>query len=270
MTDDLQHVSSHFAFGENWADFARSIDETRVVQAEHDLQRIVGDLRGKTFLDIGCGSGIHSVAVARLGAKVTAIDLDPRSVETTRAVAQRFGSIIEVTLASVFDIERQFDVVYSWGVLHHTGAMWDAIAHGARLVAPDGRFALALFARTPLCDLWRREKRYYTKSSRPVQTVIRGCYKAAFITALLATGRNPTRYIAQYQTNRGMSWRHDVHDWLGGYPYESASPEQVSAFVEPRGFTRSAQFIHRGPLAGLFGTGCNEYLFTRKPAPSLT
>lgn len=268
MTNDLLHVTSHFAFGDNWADFARFLDEERVVQAEWDLRRIVGDLHGKSFLDIGCGSGIHSVAAARLGAMVTAIDLDPRSVETARAVAQRFAPGCEVALGSVFDIQCQFDVVYSWGVLHHTGAMWDAIAHACGLVAPEGRLALALYARTPLCGLWRVEKKFYTKSPKPIQALIRGSYKAAFIMGLLATGRSPARYIAEYRTNRGMRWHHDVHDWLGGYPYESASPESVSAFIEPRGFTRSAQCIHQGPIGGLFGTGCNEYIFSRNPSPS--
>lgn len=266
MDNDLLNVSTHFAFGENWANFAQSVDEVRVRQAEADLARIVGDIRGKTFLDIGCGSGIHSAAASRLGATVTAVDLDPMSVETTRAVTRRFAPDCDVSLASVFDIAGRFDVVYSWGVLHHTGAMWDAVAQAAGLVAPDGRLALALYARTPFCGLWRVEKRLYTASPKPVQTVIRGAYKAAFVAGLLASGRNPIRYIQSYQNNRGMRWHHDVHDWLGGYPYESASPEEVARFVMPRGFTLTRQFVNKGAIGGLLGTGCSEYLFARTPA----
>jgi len=196
MNDTLLNLDSHFAFGRNWADFARSLDEERIRQAEMDLSRMVGDIRGKTFLDIGCGSGIHSVAAARLGAVVTVVDLDPVSVETARAVSRRFAPGCDVMLASVFDIDRQFDVVYSWGVLHHTGAMWDAIAHAATLVAPEGRLAVALYARTPFCGLWRIEKKLYTASPRLVQAVMRGAYKAVFIAGLLVSGRNPIRYIA--------------------------------------------------------------------------
>jgi 2-polyprenyl-6-hydroxyphenyl methylase/3-demethylubiquinone-9 3-methyltransferase len=263
MNNDLLNVGTHFSFGENWADFAQSVDEDRVRQAELDLTRIVGDVRGKTFLDIGCGSGIHSVAAARLGALVTAVDLDPMSVETARAVTRRFAANCNVSLASVFDIDGRFDVVYSWGVLHHTGAMWNAVAHAAGLVAPGGRLALALYARTPFCDLWRVEKKLYTASPKPIQAVIRGGYKSAFVAGLLASGRNPIRYIRTYQNNRGMRWHHDVHDWLGGYPYESATPEEVAQFIVPRGFDLTRQAINKGPLGGLLGTGCNEYLFTR-------
>lgn len=263
MNDKLLSLDSHFAFGQNWADFAQSLDEQRVRQAEADLMRIVGDIRGKTFLDIGCGSGIHSAAASRLGASVVAVDLDPVSVETARAVTKRFAPDCEVMRASAFDISRTFDVVYSWGVLHHTGAMWKAVAHAAGLVLPGGRLAIALYGRTPFCGLWRVEKRLYSSSPKAVQAVVRTVYKALFIAGLLVSGRNPIAYIRSYATNRGMRWHHDVHDWLGGYPYESASPADVEKFLSDRGFILERTFIHKAPIAGLLGTGCNEYLFTR-------
>lgn len=263
MNDKLLSLESHFSFGRNWADFAQSLDEERIRQAETDLSRIVGDIRGNTFLDIGCGSGIHSAAAARLGATVHAIDLDPISVDTAGAVTTHFAPGCDVRLASVFDISRQFDVVYSWGVLHHTGAMWDAVAHASGLVAPGGRLVIALYARTPLCGFWRLEKRLYSSSPKGVQTVIRALYKALFIAGLLASGRNPIAYIRSYATNRGMRWHHDMHDWLGGYPYESASPAEVERFLSARGFILAQQVVNKGPVAGLLGTGCNEYRFTR-------
>src|SRR5687768_14830032 len=86
---DLTALETHFAFGENWADFAHVIDEKHVNAAIDGLRRLLGDvdLKGKRFLDIGCGSGLHSLAALKLGAAdVVAIDLDPRSVETTRAL----------------------------------------------------------------------------------------------------------------------------------------------------------------------------------------
>ena len=263
MNDELLRLESHFAFGRNWAEFARLLDEGRIRQAETDLTRIAGDLQGRSFLDIGCGSGVHSAAAARLGATVLAVDLDPDSVETARAVTQRFAPDCEVRRASVFDLQGQYDVVYSWGVLHHTGDMWRAVAHAAGLVAPGGRLALALYARSSLCPLWRVEKRFYTSSPKPVQAVLRAGYKSLYVAGLLATGRNPVRYIRGYASNRGMDWHHDVHDWLGGYPYESATPQEVGDFLAPHGFTLVKQVINGAPVGGLLGSGCNEYLFTR-------
>ena len=125
---------------------------------------------------------------------------------------------------SIFDLEPVYDglhdIVYSWGVLQHTGDMWPAIEKAAALVGPRGYLALAIYRKTPLCGLWRWEKRRYSKSPPALCAAIRLSYKMAYIAGLAATGRNPLTYIRRYRSNRGMDWHHDVNDWLGGYPYE--------------------------------------------------
>ena len=269
--DHYSHFESHFAFGENWADYARTIDEQRLALAEQALIRLLGDekIRGRSLLDIGCGSGLHAAAAARLGAShVLAVDIDPVAVEAARAVLEHFAGAgrYEVKVSSLFDLspDRTFDIVYAWGALHHTGDMWHAIDRAVGLVRHGGTLAIALYAKTPMCGFWRLEKRLYASSPKALQRVIRAIYKVAFFAALVVTGRNPVTYVRTYQTrNRGMNWHHDVHDWLGGYPYESTTPEEVKSFLESRGFALERSFTIK-PRFGLFGTGCNEYVFRKR------
>lgn len=155
-----------------------------------------------------------------------------------------------------------FDIVYSWGVLHHTGAMWTALERAASLVAPNGMLAIALYRRTPLCGAWRVEKRFYAAAPIMVQSVMRGAYKAAYLAGIAATGRNPGTYVRGYKSSRGMNWHRDVHDWLGGYPYESAGPAVVKAHLGQFGFHVIRSIEHTAGL-GLFGTGCDEYVCQR-------
>ena len=175
--DDLE-LKAHFSFGENWAQYSEKIDDARIEEAEKSLIRLVGReaIEGRTFLDIGCGSGLFSLAAVRLGCRqLLAVDLDPKSVETARRVLSAHAPTAnwDCRNISVFDLDPAtqgtFDVVYSWGVLHHTGAMYKAIAKASKMVAPDGMLTLALYSKTPFCGLWRLEKRIYSRSPKWVQ-----------------------------------------------------------------------------------------------------
>lgn len=155
---DLTQLDTHFAFGKNWAAFADKIQESEIAEAVAGLSRFFAgeSLAGKRFLDIGCGSGLHSLAALRLGAaEVVAVDLDPDSVETARAVLGHHASdtsVWRVQQASVFALDPTamgtFDVIYSWGVLHHTGDMMRALRQAASLVKPGGLFIFALYRKT--------------------------------------------------------------------------------------------------------------------------
>jgi 2-polyprenyl-6-hydroxyphenyl methylase/3-demethylubiquinone-9 3-methyltransferase len=260
-----------FAFGDNWASYASLVDEERLAEAERGLVRLLGPdrLRGQSLLDIGCGSGLHAAAAARLQpARVVAVDLDPRSVETTEAMLGRHAPqlVADVHLASVFDLDPaligHFDVVYSWGVLHHTGAMLAALKRAAELVAPGGLFAFALYRRTRLCGLWRHEKRWYAAASPRAQAAARWVYVTALRTAFFATGRDFKAHVANYKKGRGMDFEHDVHDWMGGYPYESISAGEVDTIMRGLGFAHVRSFTRPMSL-GLFGSGCDEYVYRR-------
>lgn len=268
--NDLMQRQWHFEFGANWADFARDIDDARIESAERCLHDLVGgNLKGCSFLDIGCGSGLSALAAIRLGAsRVRAVDLDEKSVATTRTLLAQYAPEADwvAETASVFDLEPSqdgyYDMVHSWGVLHHTGDMVLAIWRASRLVRLGGRFVFAIYQRTPSCDFWRWEKRYYHQAPSWTASLIRCVYKTVFVMALIATRRNPARYIRDYRCNRGMRWSNDVHDWLGGYPYESASEEEIDAIMTKFGFIReSANLLQRS--LGILGSGCNEYVYRR-------
>lgn len=273
MSQDLRQVESHFAFGENWKDFARTLSEESVAEAVRGMAKLfpADAIRGRTFLDIGCGSGLSMLAALRLGAlSAVGLDIDPNSVEAARTVLQSHARDREwsTKVASIFDLSPErdgtYDIVHSWGVLHHTGEMWLAIGKAAALVAPDGYLALALYRKTPLCAFWRQEKKFYSRSNRFMQEAIGFAYRTVYCAALIASGRSPARYVRDYKSARGMNWSNDVHDWLGGYPYESVTPEQVSEFLESQGFTIVRAFVKPAVAGGLFGSHCDEFVAVRR------
>jgi len=264
-------VGSHFRFGENWDRFTELIDEDRIAQAEVSLSRLLEgeSLAGRSFLDIGSGSGIHSLAAINLGCEpVFAVDIDDASVKATRRTLSSFASHArwECRQGSVFDLESEigtFDVVYSWGVLHHTGSLVEALSAAVRFLKPGGLAVFALYRKTPLCGFWALEKRWYSGTSSYLQAVARGIYISLFWLGLLVTGRSIRRYIQEYPVrNRGMDFYRDVHDWLGGYPYESVSHEWLKTFLESQGLSEERSFV-RKPGLGLLGTGNDEYVFKK-------
>jgi SAM-dependent methyltransferase len=277
----LKEAGSHFRFGDNWAEFARVIDADRIAQAARDLARLLGrdTLSGCRFLDLGSGSGLHSLAALRMGARaVVAVDIDAQSVATTRDLLARLAPTATWTADrhSIFEMHPQefgtFEVVYSWGVLHHTGAMFEAIEKASALVADHGDLCIALYGRTWLCGFWRVEKRLYSRAPDRLQAAARACFMAYYWTLQslkgLLRGRpfNLRRETEEYRRRRGMSAATDVHDWLGGYPYESVAPDEIRRFMQRLGFAERRSFILPGLRHGLFGSGCDEYVFTRTAA----
>lgn len=250
--------------------FVASVDEARIVEAEKSLQSLLGVVRldGKTFLDIGSGSGLFSLAARRLGARVNSFDFDKASVASTELLRDKYfpgDATWKVEAGSILDPDYlrrlgQFDIVYSWGVLHHTGAMFDAINGAAACVAPNGVFAFALYRKTALCGAWTVEKRWYTAASPSTQAGARAIYIGLLRFAFLIRGRDFRSHVENYRHLRGMSFLHDIHDWMGGYPYESITPAGVGDHMRKLGFTEMRS-ITKAYEFGIFGSGCDEYVY---------
>jgi 2-polyprenyl-6-hydroxyphenyl methylase/3-demethylubiquinone-9 3-methyltransferase len=271
-TDVKYDQSKHFAFGKNWADYSHTITEADIDSAKTELQKLLDleSLEGRTFLDIGCGSGIHSLCALKLGAEsVHALDIDPDSVDTTRTVLAKYwdGDNFKVEQQNIFTADAarlsRHDIVYSWGVLHHTGDMWEAIDKAASLVDDGGRFAIAIYRKTPLCGFWKWEKKLFTDGGATTRRLLTWTFIGMKILRDLLRFKNPMKKIRRHSDKkRGMKWYTDVIDWLGGYPYESASPEEITQFMAQRDFTLVNSF-KTGRRLGFFGTGNAEYLFVR-------
>lgn len=271
--EDLLQQPSHFAFGKNWLDYARKIDEAKISRAVADLRQLSGRQRfdGLSFLDIGCGSGLSALAAVRLGAnRVTGVDIDADSVQAAKRVFARFAPDFpaDFQVRSVFDLTTaefgHFDIVHSWGVLHHTGDMHRAIEAAGALVAPDGELYLALYRKTPFCGMWRGIKRWYSKAPPSSQRRARNTYLLLRKAVFRLKRQDFDAYVQGYAA-RGMDYYNDVHDWLGGYPYQSITPEACHALLTRSGFAVDREFVRErhGPLRGLMGSGCDQYAFHR-------
>ncbi len=257
-----------FEFGRNWARFLRDLDEPRIAMAADSLRCMLelDNLSGRTLLDIGCGSGLFSLAARRLGATVFSFDFDPESVACTRELKRRYSvqdGLWTIESGSALDpayLERlgQYDIVYSWGVLHHTGAMWKALENAIAPCKPGGLLYIAIYNdQGKISTIWTAIKRLYNAMPGPGKFVLVWATGAFFLAgrAVKRASRIENPFTPQ-QPGRGMSWFRDLVDWVGGYPFEVAQPGQICDFYRDRGFTLMR-------LKTVRGHGCNEFVFRR-------
>ena len=277
MNDYKEDDEQRFAFGENWRAFLATMDEQRIAQAIESLQTMLetNSLAGKSFLDIGCGSGLFSLAAHRLGASVVSVDYDKDSVGCTQQLRDQFGQDEPswvIRQGSVLDEKLmqslgEFDVVYSWGVLHHTGDMDRAIEIASNMCVTSGRLFIAIYNDQGAASRrWLKIKQTYNRLPtylRPLWVIfVSGIYELIFAAARVKNFKNPLPFAdwRAKKKDRGMSAWHDWVDWIGGLPFEVATPERIIEMLQVKNFT-----LQKSTNVGK-GWGCNEFVFQRRAA----
>jgi 2-polyprenyl-3-methyl-5-hydroxy-6-metoxy-1,4-benzoquinol methylase len=270
INSPIKQEDLRFAFGKNWRRFLLTLNQERISRSRDSLEKLLNMTRltGLSAIDVGSGSGLSSLAMVLLGAaRVHSFDYDEQSVACTQELKERFGpdtSLWTVESGSVLDRRYlsglgTYDLVYSWGVLHHTGQMYQALENVIPLVKKDGRLVIAIYNDQGIQSrAWLMIKRGYNKNMvvrAVVVTAFASSYVVGGFLADLVRGRSPLQRYRAHE--RGMSQVRDWFDWLGGYPFEVASRQAIISFYQTRGF-KLENLVSCGSK-----WGCNEFVFSR-------
>jgi len=280
-----------FSFGRNWVDYVNNfLDRKHLDIAKESLLKYLPgkEYKDKVFIDVGCGSGIFSLNAVRLGCKkVISFDIDKYSVKATQIIKKRFSSLVpqdsqwQIFEGNILDpslikkLKNQGDIIYSWGVLHHTGNMYQSIRKITKLVKSDGYLILAIYNKSPSSEFWLKIKKIYNRASLFVKkAMVYFLFFCIIFVRFLKTMKKKIRgrpSDSLLSRERGMSIFYDVQDWLGGYPYEYATFEEIKKLMEDLGFKLiNAPTKLSSPLRTIFNmisfcnTGNNEFVFKKK------
>ena len=238
--------AQRFPFGKNWTRFLEKLSDSRIEHAQRTTVEMLelSNLHGMTFLDIGSGSGLFSLVACRLGATVHSFDYDPLSVACTQQLRALYGHNCRWHVergsaldGSYMEALGQFDIVYAWGVLHHTGDLWTSLEYAAARVRAGGLIMLAIYNdQGRKSRLWHRIKHVYCSGLIGRCVVVGTVFPYFFVRLLAGSCLSKQNLFANYRVKRGMSLIRDWHDWCGGLPYQVASVDAIFRFFSKRKF----------------------------------
>lgn len=254
-----------FSFGKNWQNLLKTVNEDDFKRSLSDLDRWFKgriDLKSKNIIDIGSGSGMHSLMLNTYEPqKLFSFDYDVNSVNATKSLWEKAGKPANwiVEHGSILDKKYinklgVFDLVYSWGVLHHTGSMWEAISNAIELVKPKGHFLISIYQGVDTYEKDLAIKRKYNAANSLGKRWIEWSeYIFPLMKKRIKWRENPFTWNTKY--GRGMNVYHDIVDWLGGLPYEVASEDQMKDFFARKGFIL---------IENDMSEACGTYLFVKQ------
>ena len=249
-------LEGQFSFGQNWQQFVHRgrLSMYGLLSSVREVRGFFGTagLQGLRVLDLGCGSGLSSLAFRLLGAHVVSADVQEESLEAAKSMksvfiphvpgrndedhAWTFKKLSALDAWSLAAIQP-FDVVYTWGVLHHTGDVWQAV-HNAQLpLADDGLLIVAVYAEEFYDEKENiiMMKQFYRNASVKQQEHLDIAVGLFWLRPLLHSGKNPFEVLRNFSEMRGMEFWTDVRDWLGGWPTEFISTSAMLSFARRMG-----------------------------------
>jgi 2-polyprenyl-6-hydroxyphenyl methylase/3-demethylubiquinone-9 3-methyltransferase len=191
-----------------------------------------GEVRGKSVLDAGCGSGVFSVIFAEKGAVVTGVDASEKAIEAGKELKRERGEEnVEFMRADMLDLpfrDSSFDVVWAWGSVHHTERPMHALDELLRVLNTNGVMLLALYRKSRLTPLHGILTRIFSRAPLAVQP---------FLAKLMALMLYP--FVALFRkrekVRKGETLEHLVLDWFFVPARRHFDPDEIRSYVEARG-----------------------------------
>ena len=242
-----------------WTEY---IPEYEATEKHWSLFYGADEVRGKTVLDAGCGTGIFSIIFANKGsAKVTGIDISEGSLSTARKLKEKFHLDNtefrkEDMLRLPFDDEC-FDIVWAWGTVHHTTAPYRAITELMRVLKGGGSILLAVYTRTKLTFIHEIIRKTLVRTPRGSWT---------FLSKMLALLLAPVVFLfkKREKSRKGEKLEELILDWyfvpIRHYYY----PSEIRRYLEKHGYSIENYL----PASGRFNSTSNFIFKARKPVVS--
>jgi ubiquinone/menaquinone biosynthesis C-methylase UbiE len=218
------------------------------------------EVKGKSVLDAGCGTGIFSIIFATNGAgRVTGIDISEGSLQTARGLKKKFNlenaDFQKQDMLALPFSDESFDIVWAWGTVHHTTDPFRAITELLRILKPSGSILLAVYKRTRLTFLHEIIRKTLLRAPRKT-------WKG--LARVMAFFLSPVIFLfkKREKSRRGEKLEELIIDWYFVPIRHYYKPEEIRGFLEERGLVIEKYL----PASGRFDSTSN-FIFKARKSP---